>query len=156
MKKHRKTILILSLMMSVTTLSILARNKRQDSAYKNIQVFPKDISEKRMDREMELFSKALGVDCGFCHVKQGEVWDFASDSKGHKKEARDMMRLTNDLNARYFGEENEAVGTFSVMNCYTCHRGEEFPTIPWDTAHVKSKAAAMPISPWGNYLQDKH
>ena len=40
-----------------------------------------------------------------------------------------------------------------AMNCYTCHRGEEMPVIPWDTAHIKAKPIPVQTSPWGNYKQ---
>lgn len=150
MKKYRKTILILTAMMSVTTFSIVARNK-QDSIYKNIQVFPKNISEARMDKEMELFSKSLGVDCQFCHVESNGVWDFASDKNGHKKEARAMMIMTNEINTKYFGVDSASTEPYTVMNCYSCHRGEEYPVIPWDTSGVKAKPSPIQTSPWNNY-----
>jgi hypothetical protein len=152
MKNYRKTYLILTAMMSITAFSIVARNK-QDSLYKNLQVFPKNISEARMNKEMELFSKSLGVDCQYCHVKNENNWDFASDKIGHKKDARAMMIMTNGINSKYFGVDSNSTEPYTVMNCYTCHRGEEFPIIAWDTSGVKSpaKSTSLQTSPWNNY-----
>jgi hypothetical protein len=154
MKASRKTIVMLTLLLSVTTFSIVARNKRKDNDFKNLKVYPSDVSHEKLDPDMDLFSKALGVDCGFCHYHEGDNWDFASDKKGHKENARNMMRMTNELNEKYFGANlKTAKDSDLAMNCYTCHRGEEMPIIPWDTLHVKPKPISAPTSPWGNYKQ---
>jgi hypothetical protein len=149
MRKYRKTLLIMSIFLCISTLNIIARNKKQDPEFKNLQVYPKDISSERLDADMHLFSRSLGVRCGYCHVKNGEKWDFASDSLHKKEEARSMMRMTNDLNEKYFGADlKTAKPSDLAMNCYTCHRGEEHPVIPWDTVNVKP--VPIRISPWGN------
>jgi hypothetical protein len=147
-KKYRKTLLIMSVLLVVTTLNIVARNKRQDNEFKNLQVYQKDISEERLDRDMELFSRSLGVDCGYCHEHEGENYNYASDKLHKKEEARDMMRMTNDLNERYFGADLKTAKPDDLaMNCFTCHRGEEHPVVPWDTLNVKP----MRISAFGRY-----
>jgi hypothetical protein len=149
MRKYRKTLLIMSIFLCISTLNIIARNKKQDPEFKNLKVYPKDISSERLDADMHLFSRSLGVRCGYCHVKNGEKWDFASDSLHKKEEARSMMRMTNDLNEKYFGADlKTAKPSDLAMNCYTCHRGEEHPVIPWDTVNVKP--VPIRISPWGN------
>ena len=149
MKKYRKTFLIMTFLLIVTTLNIVARDKRQDSEFKNLQVYPKDILKEKLDSDMHLISRSLGVKCGYCHVKDSTIdkWDFASDAKPKKKEARDMMRMTNDLNEKYFGADLKTAKPADLaMNCYTCHRGEEHPVIPWDTINVKPMQ--IQISPW--------
>jgi hypothetical protein len=151
MKKYRKTFLIMTLLLSITTFNIVARNKKKDNDFKNLQVYPKDISEDRLDKDMHLFSRSLGVECAYCHVKEGDNWDYASDKKPKKEEARDMMRMTNDLNEKYFGADLKTAKQDDLaMNCYTCHRGEEHPVIPWDTINVKPAQAPVQISPWNN------
>jgi hypothetical protein len=92
-------------------------------------VLPQNISDEKLDRIMDDFCAALNVKCGFCHVKNKETneWDYAADTKGHKKEARDMMRMTNDLNAKYFGVDLSEENPKLAITCYTCHRGEEHP-----------------------------
>jgi len=149
MKKYRKTILIMTVLLGVTTLNIVARNKNKANEFKNLQVYPKDIAPEKLDYDMDLFARALGVECNYCHVQNGDDWDYATDTKGHKKEARDMMRMTNDLNEKYFGADlKTAKPSDLAMNCFTCHRGEEHPVIPWDTINVKPMQ--IPISPWKN------
>ncbi len=151
MKRYRKTIVIMTVLLSITTFSIVARDKKQENEFKNLQVYPKNVSAERLNRDMELFSRALGVDCGYCHP--GGMWtvtDYAADG-GHKEEARTMMRMTNELNEKYFGVDLKKPNPDQVMTCYTCHRGEEYPVIPWDTANVKpGNVKPMKISPFHN------
>ncbi|MES2647175.1 MAG: c-type cytochrome [Bacteroidota bacterium] len=150
MIRNKKTVLIMGLLLCVTTLNIVARNKKPAEEFKNLKVYPKDISEARLDADMHLFSRSLGVKCGYCHIKEEGKWNFASDSLHKKEEARAMMRMTNDLNEKYFGADlKTAKPTDLAMNCYTCHRGEEHPVVPWDTINVKPVQA--PISPWNKY-----
>lgn len=149
MRKYKKTIMIMTVLLSVTTLNIVARNKNRANEFKNLQVYPKDILPEKLDHDMDLFSRSLGVECGYCHAHEGEKFDYASDEKPKKKEARDMMRMTNDLNEKYFGADLKTTKPDDLaMNCYTCHRGEEHPVIPWDTVNVKP--VPIRISPWGN------
>ena len=143
MKKYRKTIFAMIALLLISTLSIIARDEKREDGFKNLQVYPKDISSDRLLKDMELFSKSLSVGCGYCHAKTADDFDYASDGpgSGHKKEARTMMILTNELNTKYFGAtEKEQRNGKGIMNCYTCHRGEEFPMIPWDSANIKSKS----------------
>lgn len=101
------------------------------SKERNLKVLPQDISDAKLDSIMDSYNKALGVKCGFCHVRvQGftDSLDFASDNNQHKEKARDMMRMTIDINKKYFpyqpGERPEYLNT---ITCITCHRGQEFP-----------------------------
>lgn len=138
MKKHHKTYSVIALLLVISSISIMAQQiQNRANDFTNLQILPKNISPEKLELEMELYSRALGVECGFCHVKNGEEMDFASDKNKHKEEARDMMRMTNELNEKYFGVNLKDPDEAPVMTCYTCHRGEEFPIIPWDTAHVK-------------------
>lgn len=147
MKRYRKTILILTMLTGLTTLNILARNKNKANEFKNLQVYPKDIAPEKLDHDMNLYSRSLGVDCGYCHKHEGENFDFASDTIPKKREAREMMRMTNDLNERYFGADLKTARQADLaITCYTCHRGEEHPVIPWDTLNVKPRSAsAIPV-----------
>lgn len=135
----------MTILLVITSLNIIARNKQEDPHFKNLKILPKDISEEKLKLEMQLISKSLGVKCGFCHIKVEDKWDFASDEKKHKLQARDMMLMTNDLNEKYFGADlKNAKPTDLAINCYTCHRGEEEPVVPWDTLHVLPKHAPPP------------
>lgn len=98
---------------------------------RNLKILPQDISDAKLDSIMQTYNKALGVKCGFCHVRvQGftDSLDYASDKHHHKDKAREMMRMTIDINKKYFpyqpGERPEYLNT---ITCITCHRGQEFP-----------------------------
>ena len=76
------------------------------------------------------FEDALGVSCGFCHAsnKDNDGLDYASDAKPEKQIARQMLRMTLNLNRDYFKIDTPMVGTGNVVvTCNTCHKGETFP-----------------------------
>lgn len=139
----------MTILLSFTTFSILARNKKPENEYKNLKVYPKDISPEKLDKDMELFSRSLNVECGYCHVGDGNNWDYASDKKHKKEEARDMMRMTKEINEKYFGADSASKPSDLAMNCFTCHRGEEEPVISWDTTTIRRH----PVTPsaWDRY-----
>ena len=88
---------------------------------RNLQVLPSDIPQAQLMQVMQSFTRALGVQCSYCHV----AGDFASDANGHKNIARGMLRLTQRLN-RELLPEIEGLGEPRV-SCFTCHRGEAQP-----------------------------
>ena len=99
----------------------------------NLQVFPKDIAKPALIQTMRGFTQALGVRCEFCHVGEGNdlsTFDFASDDRRQKRNARLMIRMMTDLNSKYLAEvpEPRPAGTPAVT-CYTCHRGQTRPLI---------------------------
>ena len=92
---------------------------------RNLQVLPKDTAPQDVVATMQQFTRALGVQCTYCHVQntpppqtaeeaaanpppagrgrgrgQGPQMDFAADDKRQKQTARLMLTLVNDLNAR--------------------------------------------------------
>src|SRR6476659_3231756 len=69
---------------------------------------------------MNYMGTSLGVKCTFCHVLNGDKWDFASDDKPEKGSAREMIKMVQGINKANF-KGNPAVG------CITCHRGSEHP-----------------------------
>ena len=88
---------------------------------RNLQVLPRDIPQAQLMQAMQSMSRALGVQCGYCHVPG----DFRSDANGHKNIARGMMRLTQRLNQELL-PEIPGLGEPQV-SCFTCHRGEAQP-----------------------------
>jgi hypothetical protein len=95
--------------------------------FKNLKVLPQDISKDSLDTIMHHFTMALGVRCNFCHVFNGKP-DFASDDKEEKNIARYMMKMTGEINAKYFNMENSTrPDTISVIKCFTCHRSSPHP-----------------------------
>lgn len=108
-------------------------SKPADEPYTNLQVLPKDISPKDMQKIMVgEFEDALGVSCGFCHAKKDSTeLDYASDARPEKKIARQMLRMTLDLNKNYFKIDSPMVGSSNIsVTCNTCHRGDTFPEQP--------------------------
>jgi len=99
--------------------------------YKNLKVLPKDISTKDLSRIMiDDFEDGLGVSCGFCHAeeKDSHKLDYASDEKAEKEIARLMMKMTLDVNEKYFQAPHPMIGDSTLsITCITCHRGQPRP-----------------------------
>ncbi len=83
--------------------------------FKNLQVLPKKIEKDQLKAIMKAQARALGVDCDHCH----DMPDTDKETK-NKKAAREMMRMTMEINARYLQGETR-------VTCDTCHRGKEKP-----------------------------
>ena len=111
----------------------LAFTEHKDPGYKNLQILPKDITEKQMDSVMHHYNEALSVKCNFCHVKKGtsDDLDFPSDDNPHKNKAREMMKLTNKINDDYFDVTGgqRTITTQLMVTCYTCHHGITDPAV---------------------------
>ena len=127
----RSTIVILGLVFLVAVSYAFSTIK--DPGYKNLQILPKNITEKQMDSVMHHFTTSLNVKCSFCHIRQeasgNETWDWASDSNKHKLVARQMMTMTNKLNDEYFPYSGKAadLSTILTVTCYSCHNGNKQP-----------------------------
>ena len=104
---------------------------KTSSQFANLKVLPKDISSKDLQGIMaDDFEDGLGVSCGFCHASapDGRGLDFTSDAKPEKEIARRMMRMTLDLNKKYFNARKPRIGSNTLtITCATCHKGEPFP-----------------------------
>src|SRR6478672_6089274 len=91
--------------------------------YKNLKIFPKDISRADLLSNMKFFSQSLGVRCTFCHVgAEGQpltTFDFASDAKEEKLTARKMLVMAHRINSQDFGIQ---MGGEPKVTCFTCHR----------------------------------
>ena len=123
-----KPIIIVFGLIAFVGLCAAATGKRQ---YENLKVLPKDISSKDLQGIMaDDFEDGLGVSCGFCHAAaaRGNGLDFVSDAKPEKEIARRMMRMTLDLNKKYFGVRKPRIGANTLtITCATCHKGQPFP-----------------------------
>ena len=123
---------IIALLTTGLTIAAIAQNKeqkREERKFQNLKVLPKNITHDSLRTVMHEYSYALGVNCNFCHVKSAtdeKRLDFASDDNGKKKVARYMMKLTADINKKYFAAENYN-STKLMVTCYTCHHGHEEP-----------------------------
>lgn len=98
---------------------------------KNLQVLPKDISDKDLIATMRGFTAALGVECSFCHAENPQTHrlDFASDAKPEKTTARTMIRMVNEINSKYLStiHDPDASQADKTVSCGTCHRGYPMP-----------------------------
>src|SRR5262245_47470188 len=75
--------------------------KPAEEVHKNIQVL-KGLPESQLIPVMDYMGASLGVRCNFCHVNKDGNWDYASDEKGAKKSAREMITMVNGINKNSF------------------------------------------------------
>lgn len=113
--------------------------------YKNLKVFPKDITRAQLLANMKGFAQALGVRCTYCHVgedgKPLSTFDFASDEKEHKLTARAMLLMAHRINAQDFDGQMK-------VTCFTCHRGSTAaPTEPPPGVNFVPPPPGMPPPP---------
>ncbi len=127
---------------------------------RNLQVLPKDTAPQEVGAVMQQFTRALGVQCTYCHVQntpppltaeeaeaqaaanppaagrgrgrgQGPQMDYAADDKRQKQTARLMLTLVNGLNARIAAIPGRRTDA-SRVQCATCHRGVPNPQMLGD------------------------
>jgi hypothetical protein len=112
---------------------------------KNLQVLPKDMPQPQVVAMMRAFNAALGVNCNHCHVwtKPGDPSnDMASDNKPTKAVAREMMRMTTDVNTRLAAAIKKPADQLTKVECATCHRGMAVPVNPPPPPAPNAPAAA--------------
>jgi len=141
----RKFVVTIGLMASVVFISTTAmrgEKPAEEKKFKNLKVLPKNITEKQLDAVMDEWGAALGVRCNFCHARNEETrkMDFALDTKPEKNMARQMYRMTEAINKKYFKAEKDSVGRVMEIgiNCNACHKGG---------AHPEVKPARIPRGP---------
>ncbi|ACU04939.1 MULTISPECIES: c-type cytochrome [Pedobacter] len=125
---YKKTIVFSILLSTVLILSAFMP-QQEDKKPVNLKVLPKNISEKELDDIMDGFKAALGVKCNFCHTPRKDnpkKLDFASDENPKKEIARNMIRMTNKINKKYFHEKDKE-GKLINISCVSCHNGKEEP-----------------------------
>ena len=88
---------------------------------KNLQILPKNITKDQLKALMKQQSKDLGVECDFCH----EVPDMASDKNKNKEIARQMLKMTFEINDKWLKGMKDA--DKHKVTCGTCHRGKDEP-----------------------------
>ena len=116
--------------------------------YKNLKIFPKDVSRADLLFNMKFFAQSLGVRCTFCHVGvEGQPlssYDFASDAKEKKIKARKMLAMAHKINSENF-DDAEDPGVLKVT-CYTCHRGSAKPLTAPPAAPAPTSVPSKPAS----------
>ena len=116
--------------------------------FMNLKVLPQDIKKEDLVNTMKAFAQSLGVRCNFCHVEQGDdlsTYDFMSDEKEHKQQARVMLQMVRDINQNHLPKMAEEGKQPPRIGCWTCHRGEEEP--PQRMPARKPPAAATAKKP---------
>ena len=131
MKINRKYMVTGSLIVAVIVCVASIEPAQTKSEFKNLKVLPKDISSTSLQKIMvDEFQDGLGVGCNYCHAQEkGSLHlDYASDEKPEKEIARAMMRMTMDINKKYFEVEHPLIGdSLMTISCANCHRGEPHP-----------------------------
>lgn len=126
----KKSMLVTISFVAMIVMS-LAFTSNDNPAYKNLKVLPKDITKDQLDSVMHHFSASLNVKCNFCHVRNeaAKSWDFASDENKHKLVARDMMKMMEKINDKYFNVtgSKKNLNAKLMVTCYTCHHGANEP-----------------------------
>lgn len=85
--------------------------------FKSIKVL-NDMPADQMGKIMNMMSASLGVNCAFCHASNDG--DFEKEGFEHKDIARQMLKMTFELNKNYFGGRAE-------VSCNSCHQGKAHP-----------------------------
>lgn len=103
---------------------------KDEPTYKNLKVLPKNINKKQLDSVMHHFTSSLGVKCNYCHQYNAEqkAMDFASDANEKKGTARNMMKMMQKLNKKYFHvNDSKSLTAKLEITCYSCHNGKANP-----------------------------
>ena len=85
---------------------------KQTDMAKDLQIL-KIKSTHEVFQYMAKLNNELGVQCNYCH----DLKDYSADQP-KKTITRDMMRMVEDVNTKYFGKEGD-----KQVTCWTCHQG---------------------------------
>jgi hypothetical protein len=85
----------------------------------------KGLTVPQFEAEMQMFVQALGVNCGYCHVRG----KFTSDEKAQKVTARRMIEMVQGINKQFFPDHKPGPdeSTLGKVTCFTCHQGNTTP-----------------------------
>ncbi|QQL50638.1 c-type cytochrome [Mucilaginibacter ginkgonis] len=136
MNVNKKMIAVLgfSAVIGLSAMTVMQPGQpRVDPPLQNIKVLSKKLTYRQVDHIMDEWAHSLGVRCNFCHApnEQTKKMDFASDAKPEKEMAREMFKMTAEINKKYFKAEKDSLGMImeSGVNCYTCHNGKAHPEV---------------------------
>src|SRR5271163_4991023 len=129
LSNRRNITLVLCGLTLATSLAILAARaqsnapqaapKLAEEEYKNIQAL-KGVPADQIFPSMQFITASLGVECDYCHVREGQKMVFDKDDKKTKVTARKMMQMMIAINKENFEGHRE-------VTCYSCHRGAADP-----------------------------
>lgn len=93
----------------------------------NLKVLPDTLSRDAVINIMGGFTRALGVQCTYCHVAKNGTRstddEFPIDSLEGKRVARAMLQMVQDINAKHLRGVFGVSRDFTSVTCVTCHRG---------------------------------
>jgi|SRR5579864_3995626 len=112
--------------------------KKAPEQFKNIQVL-KDLPADQLYPTMHFMADSLGIQCVDCHVGIPGQVDGARDDKQMKLTAREMIKMTMEINRANFADHKST----PAVTCYTCHRGSRQPL----ATPPKSDTAARELQP---------
>jgi Photosynthetic reaction centre cytochrome C subunit len=108
-----------------------AAQGHEDEKPVNLKVLDSTISHDALIDLMNQFTEALGVGCDFCHARKdggkSRDMDFPSDTLHEKLAAREMIRMTNAINANFIAKNSHLDSPPMKVQCITCHRGQPHP-----------------------------
>jgi photosynthetic reaction center cytochrome c subunit len=112
--------------------------KLAEQQFKNIKVL-KGIPAEQVFPAMQFITASLGVDCEYCHVRDGHQMVFDKDDKKPKLAARKMIEMMNAINKDNFDGKKE-------VTCNSCHRGAAHPV----SVPIISDEELKPAAPEGS------
>lgn len=108
-----------------------------DKYFKNVTAL-KGIPVDEFMGAMGLYSAALSMCCGDCHVGAGtDNPDWASDDNPRKVKARQMELVVRAINKEHFGGGH-------AITCWTCHRGSGSPSVTATMDQIYGEPLAFP------------
>jgi hypothetical protein len=113
------------------------QDKPTEQVQKNIKVLM-GLPQSQLIPVMNYFAASMGRRCNFCHVNNQGQWDYASDAKPEKNQAREMITMLLDIN------KTTARLKLDPVACYTCHRGRNSPQ------SIPILPLPVPLPPPGN------
>lgn len=118
--------------------------------FTNLKVLPKEITRPELMKHMKGFALGLGVRCSSCHVgeenKPLSTYDFASDEKPMKRNARIMLAMVKEINEKSVSKLELGDKPVTVT-CYTCHRGSKEPASEAPLPAAPPMPATPPVPP---------
>jgi len=124
-KINKKIFITLALSALIVFGAVASMPAKEPELCKNLKVLPKKMPKDQVEKLMRVWTKALGVRCNFCH----ERGDDALDTKPEKLMARDMVKMTDKINSKYFKAKKDSTGMMMATGvaCITCHHGTAHP-----------------------------
>jgi hypothetical protein len=132
--QHQKK---LNLLLALTIVGALVTQsfnlQQQPKKLKNIKAFPATATYEEVDHAMDQFKVDLGVKCNYCHAPLKDnprKMDMPSDENPRKDIARQMIRMTDDMNKKYIAtikHTEQDTSKIQMVTCATCHRGVPKP-----------------------------